>query len=84
MRAFTPTYYLFSSVVTLLLSPFLSFLFPVLHFFGITFNTPLTLYTPAVYRSDALPSHRGSVFPGVFGCCFQQEGTHFPIYARPI
>jgi len=83
-RAFTPTYLSALESCHSFLSFFLwvhSFLSPrssVLRY------RLLTLYTPAVSRGDALPSHRGSVFPGVFGCCLQQEETHSPKYARPI
>jgi hypothetical protein len=63
-------------------------------FFGPFFYLPLALlvlrnlfnpFNPpdSVQRGDALPSYRGSVFPGVFGCCLRQEGTHSPTYARP-
>lgn len=79
MRAFTPTYYLLTRAVTLFLGPFFSF--PPSFSSSVS---PLTLHTPAVSRVDALPSYRGSVFPGVFRCCLQQEGTHSPKYARTI
>jgi hypothetical protein len=61
-----------------------SFLFFYPFFTGQFFGIALTLYTPVVSRGHALPSHRGSVFPGIFGCCLQQERTHSPRYARPI